>query len=108
MELSSTALIKDDAIVAGDVLCSVTSKGNLAMLQITSVKPSGRTYDPPGYAGKLTLWKQPMRRQAVGRRPAGRARPARNGVNGRWRLSTRTQAPHQSPGTGSGHALVRP
>ncbi|MGW7027358.1 protein kinase domain-containing protein [Streptomyces xanthophaeus] len=57
--LSSTALIKDDAIVAGDVLCSVTSKGNLAMLQITSVKPSGRTYDPPGYAGKLTLWKQP-------------------------------------------------
>ncbi|WP_412077009.1 serine/threonine-protein kinase [Streptomyces xanthophaeus] len=58
-ELSSTALIKDDAIAAGDVLCSVTSKGNLAMLQITEVKPTGRPYDPPGYAGKLTLWKQP-------------------------------------------------
>ncbi|MFG2873645.1 serine/threonine-protein kinase [Streptomyces sp. NPDC048337] len=62
-ELSNTALIKGEAIVKGDVLCSVTSEGNLAMLQITDVKETGLPYDPPGYAGNLTLWKQPGRRQ---------------------------------------------
>lgn len=58
-ELSNTALIKDEAIAKGDVLCSVTSKGNLAMFQVTDVKPTGRPYDPPAYSGKLTLWKPP-------------------------------------------------
>ncbi|MFD8984622.1 serine/threonine-protein kinase [Streptomyces sp. NPDC059564] len=58
-ELSDTALIKDEAIVKGDVLCSVTSKGNLAMFQVTEVKPTGKPSDPPAYAGKLTLWKPP-------------------------------------------------
>ncbi|MFK0258464.1 protein kinase [Streptomyces sp. NPDC090445] len=58
-ELSNTALIEKEAIVKGDVLCSVTSEGNLAMLQITDVKPTGRPYDPPAYAANLTLWKQP-------------------------------------------------
>ncbi|MFD3700578.1 serine/threonine-protein kinase [Streptomyces sp. NPDC058646] len=58
-ELSNTQLIEEDAIVAGDVLCSVTSKNNLAMFQVTEVRPTGRPYDPPAYAGKLTLWKQP-------------------------------------------------
>ncbi|MFC9294060.1 serine/threonine-protein kinase [Streptomyces sp. NPDC057011] len=61
-ELSNSALIKGEAIVKGDVLCSVTSDGNLAMLQITDVKETGLPYDPPGYAGNLTLWKQPGRR----------------------------------------------
>ncbi|MFE5581275.1 protein kinase [Kitasatospora sp. NPDC056531] len=58
-ELSNTALIKQNALAKGDLLCTVTSKGNLAMLKITDVKPTGLPLDPPAYAGLLTLWKPP-------------------------------------------------
>ncbi|MGG2464126.1 serine/threonine-protein kinase [Streptomyces sp. RGM 3693] len=56
-ELSNTALIKENPVTPGDVLCTVTSKGNLAMLKITKVTPTGQPFDPPGYMGRLTLWK---------------------------------------------------
>ncbi|MFG2979872.1 hypothetical protein ACGFYQ_01250 [Streptomyces sp. NPDC048258] len=60
-ELSNSLLIKGEAIAKDGVLCTVTSEGNLAMLQITEVKPTGLPYDPPGYSGNLTLWKQPAK-----------------------------------------------
>ncbi|MER6303080.1 serine/threonine-protein kinase [Kitasatospora sp. NPDC001539] len=56
-ELSNTALIDQKALKKGDVLCTVTDKGNLAMLKITDVKPTGAPYDPPAYSVLLTLWK---------------------------------------------------
>ncbi|MEU4115714.1 serine/threonine-protein kinase [Kitasatospora sp. NPDC028055] len=58
-ELSNTALIERHAIAKGDVLCTVTSKGNLAMLRITDVRPAGTPMDPPAFAGLVTLWKPP-------------------------------------------------
>lgn len=57
-ELGNSDLIGKNVLAQGDVLCTVTSKGNLAMLKITEVTPTGRPYDPPAYAGLLTLWKQ--------------------------------------------------
>lgn len=43
----------------GTVLCTVTSQGNLAMLQITDVTPSGDslTSPMPSYTTLLTVWK---------------------------------------------------
>ncbi|RLU81193.1 serine/threonine protein kinase [Streptomyces griseocarneus] len=58
-ELSNTKLIDGGALAKGDVLCTVTSKGNLAMFKIIEVTPTGQPFDPPAYAGLLTLWKQP-------------------------------------------------
>ncbi|MFI9363123.1 serine/threonine-protein kinase [Kitasatospora sp. NPDC053057] len=56
-ELSNTALIDQKVLKKGDVLCTVTDKGNLAMLRITDVKPTGQPFDPPAYSFLLTLWK---------------------------------------------------
>ncbi|MFD8705031.1 serine/threonine-protein kinase [Kitasatospora sp. NPDC059648] len=56
-ELSNTALIDQKALKKGDVLCTVTDKGNLAMLKLTDVKPTGQPFDPPAYSFLLSLWK---------------------------------------------------
>ncbi|MBV6702276.1 serine/threonine protein kinase [Kitasatospora aureofaciens] len=58
-ELSNTVLIEQKVLAKGDVLCTVTSKGNLAMLKITDVRLTGMPLDPPAYAGLLTLWGPP-------------------------------------------------
>ncbi|MBT2443120.1 serine/threonine protein kinase [Streptomyces sp. ISL-36] len=59
-ELSNDQLVKGEALKKGDVLCTVTSEGNLAMLRLTDVRSSGETFfDPPGYTGLLTVWKPP-------------------------------------------------
>ncbi|MEV4433050.1 serine/threonine-protein kinase [Streptomyces sp. NPDC049585] len=58
-ELGDAALIDQGVLAKDDVLCTVTSKGNLAMLKITEVTPTGQPYSPPGYSGLLTVWKQP-------------------------------------------------
>ncbi|MFC8450615.1 serine/threonine-protein kinase [Kitasatospora sp. NPDC057223] len=43
-------------LTPGTILCTVTSKGNLAMLRITAVEPSGTAYD---FTTELTLWSIP-------------------------------------------------
>ncbi|MFJ3514180.1 serine/threonine-protein kinase [Streptomyces sp. NPDC090131] len=49
----------DSAIVQGDLLCTVTSKGNLAMIKIVSVEPStDRLHKVPTYLTEVTLWKR--------------------------------------------------
>ncbi|MGW7330810.1 protein kinase domain-containing protein [Streptomyces sp. NPDC054840] len=49
----------DSAIVQGDLLCTVTTKGNLAMVRIVSVEPStDRLYKVPTYLTEVTLWKR--------------------------------------------------
>ncbi|MFJ6482616.1 serine/threonine-protein kinase [Streptomyces sp. NPDC091682] len=49
----------DSAIVQGDLLCTVTTKGNLAMVKIVSVEPStDRVYKVPTYLTEVTLWKR--------------------------------------------------
>ncbi|MEU1378354.1 serine/threonine-protein kinase [Streptomyces triculaminicus] len=58
-ELTRADLMDKNILQKDDVLCTVTSKGNLAMLKITEVSPTGKPFDPPGYSGLLTLWKQP-------------------------------------------------
>ncbi|GGV09058.1 hypothetical protein GCM10010260_53920 [Streptomyces filipinensis] len=58
-ELPNDALDQGKALKKGDVLCTVTSEGNLAMLRLTGVVDSGATsFDPPGYTGLLTVWKK--------------------------------------------------
>ncbi|MFB8396375.1 serine/threonine-protein kinase [Streptomyces yangpuensis] len=47
------------AIVQGDLLCTVTSKGNLAMVKIVTVEPSpSKQYTVPTYLTEVTLWKR--------------------------------------------------
>ncbi|WP_240528267.1 serine/threonine-protein kinase [Streptomyces amritsarensis] len=47
------------AIVQGDLLCTVTSKGNLAMVKIVTVEPStSKQYKVPTYLTEVTLWKR--------------------------------------------------
>ncbi|GHG53541.1 serine/threonine-protein kinase [Streptomyces griseocarneus] len=58
-ELTRADLMDKNVLQKDDVLCTVTSKGNLAMFKITEVTPTGRPFDPPGYSGLLTLWKPP-------------------------------------------------
>ncbi|MFG2339804.1 protein kinase [Streptomyces yangpuensis] len=49
----------DSAIVQGDLLCTVTSKGNLAMVKIVTVEPSpSKLYTVPTYLTEVTLWKR--------------------------------------------------
>ncbi|WP_078851235.1 serine/threonine-protein kinase [Streptomyces sp. NRRL S-237] len=49
----------DSAIVQGDLLCTVTTKGNLAMVKIVSLEPStDKTYTTPTYITEVTLWKR--------------------------------------------------
>lgn len=49
----------DSAIVKGDLLCTVTSKGNLAMLKIVAIEPSdNKHYNVPTYLTEVTLWKR--------------------------------------------------
>ncbi|MEJ8640730.1 hypothetical protein WKI68_03255 [Streptomyces sp. MS1.HAVA.3] len=49
----------DSAIVKGDLLCTVTSKGNLAMVKIVAVEPSSeKLYRVPTYLTEVTLWKR--------------------------------------------------
>lgn len=49
----------DSAIVQGDLLCTVTSKGNLAMVKIVGIEPStSKLYDVPTYLTEVTLWKR--------------------------------------------------
>nr|WP_257785136.1 serine/threonine-protein kinase [Streptomyces griseochromogenes] len=58
-ELPNNDLAQGKALKKGDVLCTVTSQGNLAMLRLTAVVSSGETsFDPPGYQGLLTVWKR--------------------------------------------------
>ncbi|WP_407838075.1 serine/threonine-protein kinase [Streptomyces sp. DSM 116496] len=58
-KLNSDALTgADSAIVRGDLLCTVTSKGNLAMVKIVGVEAStSKQYDVPTYLTEVTLWK---------------------------------------------------
>lgn len=58
-QLTREAMNKEGALKEGDVLCTVTSKGNLSMFTITEVTQTGRFLDPPTYSGTLTLWKPP-------------------------------------------------
>ncbi|WP_438296780.1 serine/threonine-protein kinase [Streptomyces sp. HUAS TT7] len=51
------ALAGDGVIKAGDAMCTVTSKGNVAMWKITKVTPDSNTSHVPTYEGTLTLWK---------------------------------------------------
>ncbi|MFF1475999.1 serine/threonine-protein kinase [Streptomyces sp. NPDC058301] len=53
---SAQALNDDHLIKAGDTMCSVTTKGNLAMWKITKVTPS-TDKDIPAFEGTVTLWK---------------------------------------------------
>ncbi|CAM5618295.1 serine/threonine-protein kinase [Streptomyces avidinii] len=49
----------DSAIVQGDLLCTVTSKGNLAMVKIVAIEPSSsKQYTVPTYLTEVTLWKR--------------------------------------------------
>ncbi|MFF4005779.1 serine/threonine-protein kinase [Streptomyces sp. NPDC001717] len=49
----------DAAIVKGDLLCTVTTKGNLAMVKIMAVEPSpDKLHDIPTYLTEVTLWKK--------------------------------------------------
>ncbi|MCX5123775.1 hypothetical protein [Streptomyces sp. NBC_00347] len=58
-KLGSDALTgADSTIVRGDLLCTVTSKGNLAMVKIVGVEAStSKQYDIPTYLTEVTLWK---------------------------------------------------
>ncbi|MFF7636517.1 serine/threonine-protein kinase [Kitasatospora sp. NPDC008050] len=59
-QLPGKALGPDgNAIKVGDLLCTVTSKGNLAMWHITGATPSNNYYRTPDFTGTLTLWKVP-------------------------------------------------
>ncbi|MGI5532314.1 serine/threonine-protein kinase [Streptomyces syringium] len=58
-ELTREAMNKEGVLKEGDVLCTVTSKGNLSMFEITEVTRTGQFLDPPTYSGTLTLWKPP-------------------------------------------------
>ncbi|MEU1074945.1 serine/threonine-protein kinase [Streptomyces sp. NPDC005878] len=53
---SAQALNDDHLIKAGDTMCSLTTKGNLAMWQITKVTPS-TDKNIPTFEGTVTLWK---------------------------------------------------
>ncbi|MFD9567930.1 serine/threonine-protein kinase [Streptomyces sp. NPDC059994] len=53
---SAQALNDDHLIKAGDTMCSVTTKGNLAMWKITKVTPSTDN-NIPAFEGTVTLWK---------------------------------------------------
>lgn len=58
-QLPGKALGPDgNTIKVGDLLCTVTSKGNLAMWQITGATPSHNYFQTPDFTGKLTLWKR--------------------------------------------------
>ncbi|UUU41190.1 serine/threonine-protein kinase [Streptomyces sp. NBC_00162] len=59
-KLNSAALTgADSTIVQGDLLCTVTSKGNLAMVKIVGIEPStSKQYDIPTYLTEVTLWKR--------------------------------------------------
>ncbi|MFB6614700.1 protein kinase [Streptomyces sp. NPDC085524] len=49
----------DSTIVKGDLLCTVTTKGNLAMVKIMAVEPStDKVHDIPTYLTEVTLWKK--------------------------------------------------
>ncbi|MFF4263776.1 serine/threonine-protein kinase [Streptomyces virginiae] len=49
----------DSTIVQGDLLCTVTTKGNLAMVKIVSLEPStDKNYTTPTYITEVTLWKR--------------------------------------------------
>ncbi|MFE6838291.1 serine/threonine protein kinase [Streptomyces sp. NPDC057705] len=49
----------DSAIVQGDLLCTVTSKGNLAMVKIVTIESSpSKQYTIPTYLTEVTLWKR--------------------------------------------------
>lgn len=58
-QLPGKALGPGNAIRAGDVLCTVTSKGNLAMWQISDAQPTANYFRTPAFTGRLTLWKLP-------------------------------------------------
>ncbi|WP_406344237.1 serine/threonine-protein kinase [Streptomyces sp. NBC_00648] len=53
---SAQALNDDHLIKAGDTMCSLTTKGNLAMWKITKVTPSTDN-NIPAFEGTVTLWK---------------------------------------------------
>ncbi|SEN58822.1 Protein kinase domain-containing protein [Actinacidiphila rubida] len=60
--ISKDDLDKDTYFTKGSVLCTVTTDGNLAMLQITGeTKPddSGSGSGMPGYTALLTVWRMP-------------------------------------------------
>ncbi|MFF3959377.1 protein kinase [Streptomyces sp. NPDC001890] len=52
----SETLVKDKTIAAGDLMCSVTSEGNLAQWKIAEVVVNDDK-ETPTYEGSLTLWK---------------------------------------------------
>ncbi|MFH8516461.1 protein kinase [Streptomyces gelaticus] len=54
--VSSETLNKEKTIVAGDLMCSVTSEGNLARWKISNVVFNADK-ETPAYEGSLTLWK---------------------------------------------------
>ncbi|MGX8910064.1 serine/threonine-protein kinase [Streptomyces netropsis] len=59
-QLTREAMNKEGVLKEGDVLCTVTSKGNLSMFEISEVTRTGQFLDPPTYSGTLTLWKPPV------------------------------------------------
>ncbi|MFD5462870.1 hypothetical protein ACFWIQ_08565 [Kitasatospora sp. NPDC127059] len=55
----AVAVTERRPVVKGDVLCTVASKGNLAVPEITDVRQTGTPADPPASTGLVTLRKQP-------------------------------------------------
>ncbi|MFM9696101.1 serine/threonine-protein kinase [Streptomyces europaeiscabiei] len=54
--LSGDAINRDDQIVKGDHLCTVTGEGNLAMWTITEVEAPGDLDHLPDLRGTITVW----------------------------------------------------
>ncbi|MFJ9641708.1 serine/threonine-protein kinase [Streptomyces sp. NPDC101206] len=54
---NTTLTTKASPLAKGDVLCTVTSEGNLARFELTEVRQTGSPVDPPAFSGNLTLWK---------------------------------------------------
>ncbi|MFG3286154.1 protein kinase [Streptomyces sp. NPDC048111] len=51
------AMAQDAVIAVGDAMCTVTSKGNVALWKITRITPDADPDHVPTYEGTLTLWK---------------------------------------------------
>ncbi|MEU6867532.1 serine/threonine-protein kinase [Streptomyces sp. NPDC046876] len=58
-QIPNTTLIKAKPLAKGDILCTLTSEGNLARFELTAVTETGTSVDPPAFTGNLTLWKVP-------------------------------------------------
>ncbi|WP_101256648.1 serine/threonine-protein kinase [Streptomyces barkulensis] len=56
-ELKAREINDEGAPDEGDVLCTVTTEGRLAMLEVTDMVPAEKAYHVPAVKADLTLWK---------------------------------------------------